>query len=55
MAIVFIPIDYATDIVDQIKESGEVARGWLGVTIQEVTTEFVEQPRYDFSVVYVKC
>ena len=37
-----IPIDYAMDIVDQIKESGEVARGWLGVTIQEVTTEFAD-------------
>ncbi len=37
-----IPIDYAMDIVDQIKENGEVERGWLGVTIQEVTTEFAK-------------
>ena len=37
-----IPIDYAMDIVNQIKENGEVERGWLGVTIQEVTTEFAK-------------
>ena len=35
-----IPIDYAMDIVDQLKEDGTVARGWLGVGIQEVTSEF---------------
>ena len=35
-----IPIDYAMDVVDQLKEDGTVARGWLGVGIQEVTNEF---------------
>ncbi len=37
-----IPIDYAMDIVDQLKEKGYVARGWLGVSIQEVTSELAE-------------
>ncbi|MBC6414428.1 MAG: Do family serine endopeptidase [Chromatiales bacterium] len=32
-----IPIDLVLDIVDQIKETGAVARGWLGVYIQEIT------------------
>jgi serine protease Do len=31
-----IPIDLAKDIVDQLKTSGEVTRGWLGVTIQDL-------------------
>ena len=37
-----IPIDYAMDIVKQLKDSGKVARGWLGVSIQEVTSEFAK-------------
>ena len=37
-----IPIDYAMDIVNQLKESGSVARGWLGVSIQEVTSDFAK-------------
>ncbi len=37
-----IPIDYAMDVVDQLKEKGYVARGWLGVSIQEVTSELAE-------------
>ena len=31
-----IPIDYAMDVADQLKEKGYVARGWLGVSIQEI-------------------
>jgi serine protease Do len=31
-----IPIDLAMNVVDQLKESGSVSRGWLGVLIQEV-------------------
>jgi serine protease Do len=31
-----IPIDQAKDIVAQLKTSGEVTRGWLGVTIQDL-------------------
>ncbi len=37
-----IPIDYAMDIVNQLKEGGSVARGWLGVSIQEVTSDFAK-------------
>ena len=37
-----IPIDYAMDVADQLRESGYVARGWLGVSIQEVTSELAE-------------
>ena len=37
-----IPIDYAMDVADQLKEKGYVARGWLGVSIQEVTSELAE-------------
>ncbi|TNF35586.1 MAG: DegQ family serine endoprotease [Gammaproteobacteria bacterium] len=37
-----IPIDVAMDVVQQIKEKGEVSRGWLGVYIQEVTKELAE-------------
>ena len=33
-----IPIDYAMDVADQLKENGYVARGWLGVSIQEITS-----------------
>jgi serine protease Do len=31
-----IPIDLAKDIVSQLKSNGEVTRGWLGVTIQDL-------------------
>ena len=37
-----IPIDYAMDVADQLKDKGYVARGWLGVSIQEITTELAE-------------
>ena len=37
-----IPIDYAIDVADQLIENGYVARGWLGVSIQEVTSELAE-------------
>ena len=37
-----IPIDYAMDIVNQLKGGGSVARGWLGVSIQEVTSDFAK-------------
>ena len=32
----------AVDVANQIKETGSVARGWLGVLIQEVTRELAE-------------
>lgn len=31
-----IPIDMAMEVVEQIKETGEVSRGWLGVMIQSI-------------------
>ena len=37
-----IPIDVAMDVVDQLKTQGKVARGWLGVLIQEVTPELAK-------------
>ncbi|WP_089728088.1 DegQ family serine endoprotease [Candidatus Thiosymbion oneisti] len=45
-----VPIDVAMDVVEQLKATGKVSRGWLGVRIQEVTSELAEtfgmdQPR----------
>ena len=37
-----IPIDLAEGIVAQLKTSGEVSRGWLGVTIQDLKGELAE-------------
>ena len=37
-----IPIDVAMDVAEQIKTSGKVSRGWLGVGIQEVTADLAE-------------
>ena len=37
-----IPIEMAMEVVEQIKTKGMVARGWLGVYIQEVTQELAE-------------
>ncbi len=37
-----IPIDLAMNVVEQIKETGHVSRGWLGVLIQDVTRELAE-------------
>ena len=37
-----IPIELAVDVANQIKETGSVSRGWLGVLIQEVTRELAE-------------
>ena len=37
-----IPIDVAMDIADQLRESGRVRRGRIGVVIQEVTSELAE-------------
>jgi serine protease Do len=34
-----IPINMAKSILDDLKEKGEVTRGWLGITIQKLTTE----------------
>ena len=37
-----IPIDVAMNVVDQLKTKGKVARGWLGVQIQDVTRQLAE-------------
>lgn len=37
-----IPIEMAMDIAEQLKSTGTVSRGWLGVIIQEVTRELAE-------------
>jgi serine protease Do len=37
-----IPVEVAMDVVDQIKSTGYVSRGWLGVYIQEVTRELAQ-------------
>lgn len=37
-----IPIDVALDVTNQIKASGRVTRGWLGIGIQEITKELAD-------------
>jgi len=37
-----IPIEMAIDVADQIRDTGKVSRGWLGVLIQEVTRELAD-------------
>lgn len=36
------PINVAMDVVEQLRTHGEVARGWLGVFIQDVTRDLAE-------------
>jgi serine protease Do len=42
-----IPIDVAMDVVDQLKETGKVSRGWLGVLIQRVDRDLAESFKLD--------
>lgn len=37
-----IPIEVAMEVVEQLKATGSVSRGWLGVYIQEITRELAE-------------
>mgnify|MGYP001229062631 CR=1 len=37
-----IPINYADEIISQIKDYGFVSRGWLGVAVQEVTKDLAD-------------
>ena len=37
-----IPMNLATNIIDQLKKNGKVERGWLGVSIQEITNEMTD-------------
>ncbi len=42
-----IPSNLVRNIVDQLRDGGEVRRGWLGVRIQNVTEELAEGLRLD--------
>lgn len=42
-----IPIDVAMDVMSQLKTTGTVSRGWLGVVIQEVNQELAESVNLD--------
>ncbi len=37
-----IPMDVAMNVVDQLKDTGHVTRGWFGILIQDVTRELAE-------------
>ena len=37
-----IPINMASDILEELKKDGRVTRGWLGVMIQKITPELAE-------------
>lgn len=37
-----IPVEAAMNVVNQLKKSGSVSRGWLGVYIQEITHEIAQ-------------
>lgn len=37
-----VPIDVAMEVADQLRTSGRVSRGWLGVEIQQVNRELAE-------------
>ncbi len=37
-----VPINMARSVVEQLKDHGEVTRGWLGVAIQDLSEEMVE-------------
>ncbi len=37
-----IPIDVAMDVANQLRDSGKVSRGWLGVSIQEVNKDLAD-------------
>jgi len=42
-----IPINMAKNIIDQLKNQGEVTRGWLGVGIQDITEDIAEYYNVD--------
>lgn len=42
-----IPIDIATEVVEQLRETGKMVRGWLGVVIQEVNKELADSFNLD--------
>ena len=42
-----IPIDIAMDVAEQLKSKGQVTRGWLGILIQDVTSDLAESFKMD--------
>jgi len=42
-----IPVNMAKFVIEQLKTSGKVTRGWLGVMIQHVTPELADQFKLD--------
>ncbi len=42
-----IPVEVAMDVVKQLKRTGTVSRGWLGVYIQEITHEIAQSFNLD--------
>ncbi|SFR49424.1 DegQ family serine endoprotease [Thiomicrospira sp. ALE5] len=42
-----IPIEIAMNVVEQLRETGEVARGYLGVQVQEVTSDLARSFNMD--------
>ena len=42
-----IPIDVAAKVARQLKDTGKVTRGWLGVVVQEVDREMAQQAHMD--------
>lgn len=42
-----IPSDLATSVIDQLKDSKRVSRGWIGVSIQDVSKEMSEYYNLD--------
>ena len=42
-----IPINMAKNVIDQLMDSGEVSRGWLGVGIQDLTPELAKYYNVD--------
>lgn len=49
-----IPSNLAKDIISQLKETGEVTRGWLGVGIQQLNDELKEYYNVDSGVMVTK-
>ena len=42
-----IPVDVAQKVSDQLRASGKVTRGWMGVTIQEVSQDLAKSFKLD--------
>jgi serine protease Do len=38
-----IPVNLAKEVVPQLREKGKVTRGWLGVTVQQLTPDLAEE------------